>query len=93
MIEGYKDAFEKIQSLVNVGGGIGGPLSGIVSAYPHMKGINFDLSHVVATAPEYDGITHIRGDMFSSIPAADAIYMKVPKLISFSIFLALFCPQ
>ncbi|KAF7834504.1 (R,S)-reticuline 7-O-methyltransferase-like [Senna tora] len=73
---GYKEGFKKIQSLVDVGGGIGGSLSGIVRAYPLIKGINFDLPHVVATAPKYDGITHVGGNMFQSIPKADAVYMK-----------------
>lgn len=73
---GYKDGFNKIHSLVDVGGGIGGSLSEIVRAFPHIKGINFDLPHVVATAPHYDGITHVGGDMFVKIPEADAIYMK-----------------
>jgi len=77
VINGYRDGFNKIESLVDVGGGIGGSLSEIVRAYPHIKGINFDLPHVVATAPNFDGITHVGGDMFVSIPSADAIYMKV----------------
>ncbi|KAL4293012.1 (R,S)-reticuline 7-O-methyltransferase isoform X1 [Arachis ipaensis] len=76
VIEGYKEGFNKIESLVDVGGGLGGSLSEIVRAYPHIKGINFDLPHVVATAPQYDGITHVGGDMFVSVPKADAIYMK-----------------
>ncbi|KAI4322649.1 hypothetical protein L6164_022322 [Bauhinia variegata] len=76
VIEGYRHGFNQIESLVDVGGGIGGSLSEIVRAYPHIKAINFDLPHVVATAPKYDGITHVGGDMFVSIPKADAIYMK-----------------
>ena len=79
VISGYKDGFNQIKSLVDVGGGIGGSLSQIVRAFPHIKGINFDLPHVFATAPKYDGITHVGGDMFVSIPEADAIYMKVSK--------------
>ena len=77
VIEGYRDGFNKIQSLVDVGGGTGGSLSEIVRAFPHLKAINFDLPHVVSTAPPYDGITHVGGDMFVSVPSADAIYMKV----------------
>ena len=49
----------------------------VVKAYPHIKGVNFDLPHVVATAPAYDGVSHVGGDMFESIPYADAIFMKV----------------
>lgn len=83
VITGYKDGFNQIKSLVDVGGGIGGSLSEIVRAYPHINAINFDLPHVVATAPKFDGITHVGGDMFVSIPSADAIYMKVyQKLIN-----------
>ncbi|CAK8575630.1 unnamed protein product [Lathyrus sativus] len=76
VIAGYKDGFKQIQSLVDVGGGIGGSLSEIVRAYPHIQAINFDLPHVVSTAPKFDGITHVGGDMFVSVPSADAIYMK-----------------
>ncbi|AES87941.1 putative O-methyltransferase COMT-type, S-adenosyl-L-methionine-dependent methyltransferase [Medicago truncatula] len=76
VIAGYKDGFNQIKSLVDVGGGIGGSLSEIVRAYPHIQAINFDLPHVVSTAPNFDGITHVGGDMFVSVPSADAIYMK-----------------
>ena len=73
----YKHGFDSVGSLVDVGGGIGSGLAEIVKSYPHIKGINFDLPHVAATAPIYDGITHVGGDMFHSIPNADAIFMKV----------------
>ena len=73
----YKDGFGSIGSLVDVGGGTGGAVAEVVKAYPHIKGVNFDLPHVVATAPAYDGVSHVGGDMFESIPCADAIFMKV----------------
>ncbi|XP_028807902.1 (R,S)-reticuline 7-O-methyltransferase-like [Neltuma alba] len=76
IVSAYKEGFESIGSLVDVGGGTGGTVSEIVKTYPHIKGINFDLPHVVATAPEYDGVTHVGGDMFHSIPPADAVFMK-----------------
>lgn len=76
IVSAYKEGFESIGSLVDVGGGTGGTVSEIVKAYPHIKGINFDLPHVVATAPEYNGVTHVGGDMFHSIPPADAVFMK-----------------
>ncbi|KAK4845161.1 hypothetical protein QYF36_001705 [Acer negundo] len=59
MVAGYKDGFDCLRSLVDVGGGIGGMISEIVKSYPHIKGINFDLPHVIATAPVYDGVSHI----------------------------------
>ena len=46
----YK-GFEGLKVLVDVGGGIGVTLSIITSKYPHIKGINYDLPHVLADAP------------------------------------------
>ncbi|XP_052206300.1 (R,S)-reticuline 7-O-methyltransferase-like [Diospyros lotus] len=76
MVTAYRDGFRSIGSLVDVGGGIGTSISEITKAYPHIKAINFDLPHVVATAPEYPGVSHVGGDMFKSVPEADAIFMK-----------------
>lgn len=76
LMEEYKDGFESIRSLVDVGGGIGAALAMIIKSYPHIQGINFDLPHVIATAPANEGITHIGGDMFETIPHADAVFMK-----------------
>ncbi|KAI6672934.1 hypothetical protein NL676_000840 [Syzygium grande] len=76
ILEGYKEGFESIGSLVDVGGGIGVALVEIIKSYPHIQGINFDLHHVVATAPAHDGITYVGGDMFETIPHADAVFMK-----------------
>ncbi|KAM4103828.1 hypothetical protein ACJW30_06G108500 [Castanea mollissima] len=76
IVSEYKDGFGSVGSLVDVGGGTGSVLAEIVKSYPHIKGINFDLPHVVATAPIYDGITHVGGDMFEAIPNADAVFMK-----------------
>ncbi|KAI3854970.1 hypothetical protein MKX03_009128 [Papaver bracteatum] len=76
MLVDYRNGFNGIGSLVDVGGGIGAIIAEIVKANPHIKGINFDLPHVVATAPEYPGITHVGGDMFAHIPEADAVIMK-----------------
>lgn len=42
-----------------------------------MKGINFDLHHVISEAPPYPGVRHVAGDMFKEVPSgADAILMK-----------------
>lgn len=71
-----KDVFSSIGSLVDVAGGIGGAISEVVKAYPHIKGINFDQPHVVATAPVYNGVSHVGGNMFDTIPKADAVMMK-----------------
>ncbi|XP_002277602.1 desmethylxanthohumol 6'-O-methyltransferase [Vitis vinifera] len=76
VVAAYKDGFGSIRTLVDVGGGTGGAVAEVVKAYPHIKGINFDLPHVVASAPAYEGVSHVGGDMFESIPNADAIFMK-----------------
>ncbi|KAL6006600.1 hypothetical protein ACLOJK_032093 [Asimina triloba] len=69
--------FEGLSSLVDVGGGVGVTLNVIVSKYPKIKGINFDLPHVIASALPYSGVEHIGGDMFESVPSGEAIFMKV----------------
>ncbi|KAH9779263.1 hypothetical protein WN944_014393 [Citrus x changshan-huyou] len=74
-LENYK-GFEGLKSVVDVGGGIGASLNMIISKYPSIKGINFDLPHVIQDAPAYPGIEHVAGDMFVSIPKGDAIFMK-----------------
>ncbi|XP_076952964.1 desmethylxanthohumol 6'-O-methyltransferase-like [Bidens hawaiensis] len=63
-------------TLVDVGGGVGATLNEIVMKYPHLKGINFDLPHVISSAPSHEGISHVGGDMFASIPHADSFFMK-----------------
>jgi hypothetical protein len=75
LLENYK-GFEGLTSLVDVGGGTGAIVNTIISKYPSIKGINFDLPHVIEDAPSYPGVEHVGGDMFDSIPKADAIFMK-----------------
>jgi len=50
----YK-GFKDLAKLVDVGGGLGVTLNLITSKYPHIKGINFDLPHVIEHAPYYPG--------------------------------------
>ncbi|XP_004509701.1 cathecol O-methyltransferase 1-like isoform X1 [Cicer arietinum] len=75
VIETYK-GFEVINKLVDVGGGLGVNINLVTSKYPHIKGINFDLPHVLQHAPSYPGVEHVGGDMFESVPKGDAIFMK-----------------
>ena len=49
------NGFEGLTTLVDVGGGTGATLNMIISSYPAIKGINFDLPHVVEDAPSYPG--------------------------------------
>ncbi|KAJ1421442.1 Winged helix-like DNA-binding domain superfamily [Sesbania bispinosa] len=68
--------FEGISTLVDVAGGTGHGLKMIISKYPLIKGINFDLPQVIQNAPPFIGIEHVGGSMFESIPQGDAIILK-----------------
>ncbi|KAJ9552939.1 hypothetical protein OSB04_016984 [Centaurea solstitialis] len=70
------NGFDNIKHLVDVGGGVGVTLNMIISKYPTINGINFDLPHVIQHAPVYPGIQHIGGDMFFDVPQGDAIFLK-----------------
>lgn len=72
----YDDGFKNINTLVDVAGGTGAALSMVVKQHPHIRGINLDLPHVIASAPILPGVKHISGNMFEHIPPADAIFMK-----------------
>ncbi|KAK9145868.1 hypothetical protein Sjap_005771 [Stephania japonica] len=75
ILDTYK-GFEGLKVLVDVGGGDGSILNKIISNYPSVKGINFDLPQVIEKAPSYPGVEHVTGDMFASVPKGDAIFMK-----------------
>nr|AFD61598.1 caffeic acid 3-O-methyltransferase [Hevea brasiliensis]AGD80033.1 caffeic acid O-methyltransferase [Hevea brasiliensis] len=75
ILDAYK-GFDGLKSLVDVGGNSGVTLNSITSKYPHIKGINYDLPHVLADAPSYPGVEHVAGDMFKSVPKGDAIILK-----------------
>jgi hypothetical protein len=81
VLEAYD--FSGIKKLVDVGGGIGSVLAGILKAYPEMTGVLFDLPHVVNRAGpilEAAGVANrcdVRsGDFFKSVPAGDAYILK-----------------
>ncbi|CAL9077305.1 unnamed protein product [Musa acuminata var. zebrina] len=69
--------FDDVKVLVDVGGGTGAALHMITSRHPQIKGINFDLPHVISEAPSFPaGVEHVSGDMFVSVPQSDTIFMK-----------------
>ncbi|GLT70468.1 hypothetical protein SLA2020_425460 [Shorea laevis] len=76
MVDDYKPIFEGLGSLVDVGGGNGTVARIISEAFPHIKCTVFDLPHVVADLPESSNLKYVGGDMFHSIPSADAILIK-----------------
>nr|XP_012462692.1 unnamed protein product [Gossypium raimondii] len=71
----YK-GFEGLTQVVDVGGGWGTNLKLIISKYPRIKGINFDLPFVVKDAPSIPGVEHVGGDMFNKVPNGEVIFMK-----------------
>ena len=77
IIEGCSEAFDGLKTLVDVGGGNGTTMRVLVQACPCIRAINFDLPHVITVAPECDGVEHVAGDMFVSVPKADAAFLKV----------------
>ncbi|KAI8553963.1 hypothetical protein RHMOL_Rhmol05G0058100 [Rhododendron molle] len=70
------EVFDRVESVVDVGGGDGTALRLLVEAFPSIRGINFDLPHVVSVALDCAGVEHVGGDMFASVPKADAAYLK-----------------
>nr|QOE76460.1 O-methyltransferase 3 [Perilla frutescens] len=70
------DGFDGLKSVVDVGGGIGASLKMIITKYPSIQAINFDLPHVIQNAPSHPGLEHRSGDMFVSVPTGDAILLK-----------------
>ncbi|BFG42393.1 hypothetical protein CerSpe_286670 [Prunus speciosa] len=76
VIESCIDVFKGLDTIVDVGGGDGTTLRLLVEACPWIRGINFDLPHVVSVAQEYDLIENVGGDMFDYVPKADAVIIK-----------------
>ncbi|PHU16329.1 Caffeic acid 3-O-methyltransferase [Capsicum chinense] len=70
------NGFQGVKEIIDVGGGHGMSLASIISKYPNIKGINFDLPYVIKDAPTYEGIEHVGGDMFRSIPQGEVIILK-----------------
>ncbi|XP_016483175.2 trans-resveratrol di-O-methyltransferase-like [Nicotiana tabacum] len=76
VVKDCKEVFEGMNSLVDVGGGIGIIAKTIFEAFPHLKCTVLDLQHVVANMPQSENLSYVGGDMFQSIPHADAILLK-----------------
>lgn len=73
--------FSQCETLVDVGGGLGGMISAIAAANPHLKGIVYDAPSVVERSKEFlafnglDGrVKTVGGDFFESVPAGGDIY-------------------
>ncbi|KAK7385601.1 hypothetical protein VNO78_31327 [Psophocarpus tetragonolobus] len=76
VIEKCKGVFMGLESLVDVGGGTGTMTKAIAKSFPQMQCIVLDLPHVVAGLQGSENVKYVRGDMFETIPPADAILLK-----------------
>ncbi len=81
VLESYD--FSGIGTLADIAGGHGFVLTAILKKYPQMKGILFDLDHVVAGGGQRIddmGLASrtelVAGDFFKSVPPADSYVMK-----------------
>ncbi|KAG8096035.1 hypothetical protein GUJ93_ZPchr0013g37173 [Zizania palustris] len=77
VIKEHGEVFHGISSLVDVGGGLGAVAQAISKAFPEIKCSVLDLSHIIAKAPSSTHVEYVAGDMFESIPAANAIFLKI----------------
>jgi ubiquinone/menaquinone biosynthesis C-methylase UbiE len=82
VVEAYD--FSSVSTLIDIAGGHGRLLTGILAANPNMHGVLFDLPHVIAGARESintgefaSRVEFATGDFFVAVPAdADAYIMK-----------------
>ena len=75
--------FTRFKTIVDVGGGTGALLAGILAAHPAGRGIVYDQPHVLSEAPALlkaagvDGRCDVvGGDFFESVPSGDALVLK-----------------
>ena len=70
------------RTIVDVGGADGTVLAAILAGHPHMRGVLFDLPHVITSAPRTlarhgvdDRVNCVGGDFFESVPAGGDAYL------------------
>ncbi|KAM3381529.1 hypothetical protein P3S68_007102 [Capsicum galapagoense] len=74
--ESCKGVFEGMKSMVDVGGGTETVAKVIANALPEINCIVFNLPHVIEGCEGSKNLSYVGGDMFKSIPSADAILLK-----------------
>jgi hypothetical protein len=74
--------FSAIKTLVDVGGATGNMLAAVLGRHPHLRGVLFDLPHVVGEAAPLlaargvsDRVTVEAGDFFESVPVNGDAYL------------------
>jgi len=75
--------FTEMRTIVDIGGGTGVLLAAILTAYPTLHGVLYDLPHVIDSARpvlEAAGVAHrcatVSGDFFVSVPEGDAYVLS-----------------
>jgi acetylserotonin O-methyltransferase, plant len=82
VLSDHGHVFRGLGSLVDVGGGHGSFAKAVAEAFPNIKCTVMDLPHVVAEAPAVgDNVQFVGGNMFESIPPADAVLLKVRYMV------------
>ncbi|KAK6158048.1 hypothetical protein DH2020_005362 [Rehmannia glutinosa] len=76
LLRDWKHVFDGIELLVDVGGGNGTTAKAIIDEIPGMKCVVLELPHVVAGLEGNENLTYVGGDMFETIPPADAVFLK-----------------
>ena len=75
VVEAYD--FTGVETLIDIAGGHGRLLTGVLEAYPSMRGVLFDLPHVLEGASRFSRCEYVSGDFFVSVPpGGDAYIMK-----------------
>lgn len=77
VLEAYD--FSEIKTLVDIAGGQGRLLNGVLETYPAMRGVLFDLRHVIESAKQStsvgDRCEYVTGDFFAGVPSGGDAYM------------------
>ncbi|KAI3457180.1 hypothetical protein Pfo_013843 [Paulownia fortunei] len=76
IVKECRQIFQGLKSMVDVGGGTGTVAKAIADAFPGLNCTVLDLPHVIAGLEGTENLTFVGGDMFESIPPADAVFMK-----------------
>jgi orsellinic acid C2-O-methyltransferase len=76
-------SFQSASVVVDVGGGEGSLVAGVLRAHPHLSGVVYDIAGGLAQTSQYlaaqgvaDRCRIVEGDFFESVPAGDVYLLK-----------------
>ncbi|KAK8466217.1 hypothetical protein PHAVU_008G032800 [Phaseolus vulgaris] len=85
-LKGCNWVFEGVESIVDVGGGTGITAKILCEAFPNMKCIVLERPGVIENLSGTNNLTYVGGDMFKSIPKADAVLLKSQVAFAHSLY-------